>query len=406
MTERTVDIDSLGAQGDGVAHVDGKPLYVPFTLPGERVRVKAQGERGELVAIERLSTDRIAPPCRHFGVCGGCAIQHLAATPYGAWKRRMVATALAHRGLEIPVLEPIVSPPMSRRRARFALKRTAARGLIVGFAERRSHRLVDVTACSVLRPEIVATLPLLRRHLVALVTREAAVTLTLTDGGLDVALSGVKAAGQDRLAALAALAEAGDFARLSSDGETIVERRAPVVRFAAAEVVLPPAGFLQATKHGEAALIDFVQQVVGKAARVVDLFAGVGTFALSLPQASLVHAVESDAALVRALTEAARRSGRKIVASERDLFRNPMLPVELKGFDTAIIDPPRAGAQAQVTALAASTVSTVIMISCDPATFARDARVLLDAGFSCRAVQPVDQFLWSPHVELAAAFRR
>lgn len=405
MTEVVVDIDSLGAQGDGVAHVDGKLLYAPFTLPGERVRVKLAGERGELVAIERPSADRIEPVCLHFGVCGGCAMQHLAAAPYGAWKRRMVATALAHRGLEIPVLEPIVSPPMSRRRARFTLKRTP-RGLIVGFAERRSHRLVDVAACSVLRPEIVAMLPLLRRHLAALVTREAAVTLTLTDGGLDVALSGVKAAGQNRLAALAALAEAGDFARLSSDGETIVERRAPVVRFAVAEVSLPPAGFLQATKHGEAALLDFVQQAVGKAARVVDLFAGVGTFALSLPQASLVHAVESDAALVRALTEAARRSGRKIVAEARDLFRNPLLPVELKGYDAAIVDPPRAGAQAQVAAVAASPVSTVMMISCDAATFARDARVLLDAGFSCGAVQPVDQFLWSPHVELAATFRR
>lgn len=405
MTERTVVIASLGAQGDGIAQVDGKPLYVPFTLPGERARVRMDGERGELIAVEQESPDRIAPVCPHFGVCGGCALQHLAADPYRAWKRQVVATALSHRGLEIPLLDPLVSPPASRRRARFTMKR-AARGLIVGFAERRSHRLVEVTACPVLRPEIVAALPLLRRHLAALVSREAAATLTLTDRGLDVALNGVKAAGAEGLAALAALAEAGNFARLSSDGETIVERRAPVARFAAGEITLPPAGFLQATREGEAALIDIVQQAVDKAARVVDLFAGVGTFALSLPQASLVHAVESDAAAVRALSDAVRRSGRKVVVERRDLFRNPLLPVELQGYDAAIVDPPRAGAQAQVAALAASTVSTVVMISCNPATFARDARVLLDAGFSCRAAQPVDQFLWSPHVELAAAFRR
>lgn len=405
MTERLVTIDSLGSQGDGVAHIDGKPLYVPFTLPGERVRVRMDGERGELIAVEQKSADRVAPPCPHFGVCGGCALQHLAAVPYRAWKRQMVATALSHRGLDIEVLDPIVSPLMSRRRARLALKRTA-RGLMVGFAERRSHRLVEVTACSVLRPEIVAALPLLRRHLVALVSREAAATLTLTDGGLDVALDGVKAAGQERLAALASLAEAGDFARLTSDGETIVERRAPVARFAAGEVTLPPASFLQATRDGETALIHAAQQAVDQAARVADLFAGVGTFALSLPQASLVHAVESDTAAVRALSDAARRSGRKIVVERRDLFRNPLLPVELQGYDVAIVDPPRAGAQAQVAALAASTVSTVVMVSCNPATFARDARVLMDAGFSCRAVQPVDQFLWSPHVELAAVFRR
>lgn len=406
MTEAVVRIDRLGAQGDGVATYDNAPLYVPFALPDEEVKVRIAGERAELLEILHPSADRIEPVCPHFGVCGGCVAQHLSAARYAQWKSDQIRTALSHRGLDIALALPHISPPGSRRRARFTARRDKG-SVVLGFAGRRSHVLVDVTDCPVMQPRILAMLPLLRQTFARLMTgKTAAVHITLTDTGLDVDLSGVRSSGAAALMDLAALAEGGDMARLCVDGDVIVERRTPVVHFGGVAVTPPPAAFLQATQDGEDALTNMVKAALADARRVADLFCGIGTFALSLPATVHVAAWDGHGPSIAALTAAVRRANRRVVSRQRDLFRDSLTAIELQGFDAVVLDPPRAGAAAQVAMLAQSDIKSVIMVSCNPATFARDARVLINAGFSCREVKPVDQFLWSPHVELAAAFRR
>lgn len=406
MSEAVVHIERLGAQGDGIATWQGSPLYVPFALPGEDVKVRIEGDRANLVDILHQSPHRVASACPHFGVCGGCAVQHLSPESYPQWKIEQIRTALSHRGLDIPIEPPHISPPGSRRRTKFTVRRSKG-GIALGFAQRRSHALVDITACPVTHPDILAVLPVLRRSLQSLLkARDATVQITRTDSGLDVDLTGVKSEGASALMALADIANDADLARLSVEGEVIVTRREPVVHFGGVAVTPPPVAFLQATRDGEAALIDLVRAGTADSKRVADLFSGIGTFALSLESKTAVTAPESDASAVSALQAAARTSNRPITARRRDLFRDPLTAEELKAFDAAIVDPPRAGAAAQTAMIAASRLPLVVMISCNPATFARDARMLVDAGFSCPAIQPVDQFLWSPHVELAAVFRR
>lgn len=406
MTEAVVRIERLGAQGDGIVTYNNAPLYVPFALPDENVKVRIDGERGELLEILQPSTHRVAPDCAHFGVCGGCAVQHLAAESYAHWKTSQIKAALSHRGLDLPILPLHISPPGSRRRAKLSVQRLQGKAA-VGFAGRRSHTIVDVQACPVTHPDIVAVLPLLRRALPPLLKgKDATVQITLTNSGLDVDLVSVKSDGVAALMALADIANEGDFARLSVVGEAIVTRRPPVVHFGDVAVTLPPGAFMQATRDGEKALIEFASAAVADAKSVADLFSGIGTFALSLPGNTVVTAMESDAAAVSALQGAARQANRKLTVRRRDLFRDPLTVDELKQFDAVIVDPPRTGAAAQTAMIAASRLPVAVMISCNPATFTRDARVLVDAGFNCPGVLPVDQFLWSPHVELAALFQR
>jgi 23S rRNA (uracil1939-C5)-methyltransferase len=394
-----VTIERLGRDGDGIAGA----LRLPFALPGERWRLDPEPT---LVAA---APERVPPPCPQFGRCGGCALQHAADGWLADWKAGTIARALAARGLAAPLRPVATSPPNARRRAVLAGRRTR-RGALVGLHARRSETVVPIDGCLLLRPEILAARPALERLTGLGASRSAALRLTVTAGpaGLDVAVAGGRPLDAGLRTALAAEAEAADFARLSWDGEGVAERRPPFQQLGAARVVPPPGGFLQATAEGEAALVAAVRAAVGDARRIGDLFAGCGTFTLPLAASAEVLAVEGDAAAVAALAAGWRRAPglRRVVAVARDLFRRPLLPPELKGLDAVVIDPPRAGAEAQSRALAASAVRRVAAVSCDPASFARDAKILVEAGFRLDWVQPVDQFRWSGHVELAAGLSR
>jgi 23S rRNA (uracil1939-C5)-methyltransferase len=402
---RELTVERLGIDGEGVA----EGLRVPFALPGERLLGTVADGAVAIAELIEASPARAAPPCRHFGTCGGCALQHATDGFVAEWKRAAVSRALLARGLATEVRPVLTSPARSRRRAVFAGRRTR-KTTLVGFFGRRSEVLVDVDGCHVLRPAIVAAGPALAELVAAGAPRSRAVRLTVTEGpaGLDIDMAGGRPADAALGARLAALAEAHDLARLCWDGEPIVQRRTPFQRMGRARVVPPPGAFLQATAEGEAALLAAVRAAVGDARRMADLFAGCGTFALPLAERAEVRAVEADAAMTAALDAAWRATPglRRVAAERRDLFRRPLLPDELAGVDAVVIDPPRAGAEAQCRALARSRVPVVAAVSCDPRSFARDAGLLAEGGFRLDWVQPVDQFRWSGHVELAARFSR
>ena len=395
-----VTIERLGRDGDGIAGA----LRLPFALPGERWRV---GEGAP--ALLAAAPERVEPPCPHFGACGGCALQHAADGFVSGWKAGTIARALAARGLAAPVRPTATSPAGSRQRAVFAGRRTR-KGAAVGFFGRRSDALVEVPGCLVVRPEIVAARPALAALTARGASRSGTLRLIVTHGpaGLDVAVAGGKPLDAGLRQGLAALAEEADLARLAWEGEVLALRRPPVQPMGRALVVPPPGAFLQATAEGADALVAAVGEATRGAARIADLFAGCGTLALPLAERAAVRAVEGDAAMLAALDAAARRAPglRPVAVEARDLFRRPLLAGELDGFDAVAIDPPRAGAEAQSLEIARSRVPRVAAVSCDPATFARDARILVDGGFRLDWVQPVDQFRWSGHVEIAAAFSR
>jgi 23S rRNA (uracil1939-C5)-methyltransferase len=384
-----VTIERLGREGDGLAG----DLRLPFALPGERWQIGP----GEPLLLEP-SPERVAPPCRHFGACGGCALQHASDAFLAAWKAGTIARALLARGLEAPLRPTLTSPPRSRRRAVLAGRRTR-KAVTLGFHARRSEALVDIAECHVLRPEIVAAKPALQRLAALGATRSAELRLTVTLGpaGLDVDAAGGRRLDAELASRLAATAEAADLARLAWDGEPVALRRPPFQAFGSARVVPPPGAFLPATAHGEAALLAAVREATAGATRIVDLFAGCGTFALPLAAAAEVRAVEADAAMLAALAAGWRQAPglRRVETEARDLFRRPLVAAELARFDAAVIDPPRAGAEAQTRELARSRLARIAAVSCDPATFARDASLLAAAGFRLDWVQPVDQFRWS-----------
>lgn len=416
MSVERLEIGRIGPRGDGVALTPAGPVYVPLVLPGERVEVSVDADRGRLVSVLDRSPDRIEPECRHFGVCGGCALQHWAPEPYRAFKRDLVVEALARAGIATPVGATIPAHGEGRRRATFHARGTggsAPRGrdtLSVGFAGRRSHAVVPIDACPILAPGLAGALPAAWALAEALtpVAKPLDIQVTATDAGLDVDVRGSGPLKPDRVAALAEVAAKHRLARLTRHGELVLQREPPSVRMGRASVILPPGSFLQATAEGEETLARLVVDAVGKAKRVADLFSGVGTFALRLAERARVSAVESSAPAVEALARAVRGvSGLKPVEAEaRDLFRRPLMPMELKGFDAVVFDPPRQGAEAQSHQLAASAVPLVVGVSCDPVSFARDASILIGGGYRLEAVTPVDQFLYSSHVELVGVFRR
>ena len=404
-------IESLGAQGDGVT---AEGVFVPFALPGERVRLTASGHRARLDAVLRRTPERAEPPCPHFGSCGGCALQHASDRLLADWKRDLVGRALASRGIEgVDIRATATSPPGSRRRATFAARRTR-KGALVGFHAAGSDEIVAVTACPVSDPALVAALPALAELAEIGASRKGALRLTVTAGerGLDVAVEGGKPVEGPMYGELVAIAATRDLARLSWEGEPLVTRRQPVHRFGRAWVAPPPGGFLQATREGEAALVAAMREAVGGtvvgAGRVADLFAGSGTFALSLAETAELLAADADAQALAALDTGWRGAEglRRITTERRDLLHRPLLARQLAAFDAVVFDPPRAGARAQVQQLALSPVPRIGAVSCNPATFARDARTLIDGGYRLDWVLPVDQFRWSSHVELAAAFSR
>jgi 23S rRNA (uracil1939-C5)-methyltransferase len=404
------DIARLGAQGDGITDTASGPVFVPYTLAGERVQADVRGERARLIAIIEASPERIAPVCRHFTHCGGCAVQHLRTPAYLAWKRELVASAFSARGIDAPIGHVATVGLGARRRASFSARRTG-RGVVLGFHEAKGVDIVDLQECPVTASSIVRALPGLRRLVEPLMSRRAAgrVVVTLAANGLDVAIEDVPVDPSVEVREfLAREAAALKLARLTLAGDTLYQATVPAVRFGTANVVLPARSFLQAAPAAEAEMVRLVAQAVGESKRVVDLFCGMGTFTFPLAQRAPVLAVDGDKSAITALANAANRTpGLKPIDTKlRDLFREPLSVKELQGFDAAVFDPPRAGAATQAAALAASGVKTIAAVSCNPATLARDARILIDGGFKLERVTPIDQFLYSPHIEAVAILRR
>jgi len=408
---RELCIESVGAQGDGVT---GDHVFVPLTLPGERVRADVRGERAEMVEVLEASPDRVAPACPHFGDCGGCALQHWASDPYLVWKAEQIRLALGRERIETEILPAFAAPPGARRRLALHARRDGG-AVRLGFKARRTWRLVEIKVCPISEPALVAALPALKALAGPFLEHaKSAPTLhvTWTLSGLDVDVTGIerKSGGlsADARMRAAKAAAAGDMARVTLAGETIYQARQPVVRLGPATVALPPGSFLQAVAQAEAAMADFAVDAIAGATRVADLYCGVGAFTFRLARTASVHAADVSAPAVKALIAATgTASGLKpIVAEARDLGRRPLLAMEMKKLDAVVFDPPRAGALEQSGEIGRSKVGTVVGISCNPTTFARDARILVDAGFKLEAVKPIDQFLWSPHVELVGVFRR
>lgn len=401
------DIARLGRKGDGVAISGEARALAALTLPGETVEGEAQDGRIAAPRILTPSPDRVRPPCPHYRACGGCALMHGSDGFVKAWKVGVVTEALRAQGLTAAIAGVHVSPPRSRRRAVLSGRRTK-KGALVGFHARASEVIVDLAECHVLRPAILSALPLLRELTVTGASRagELSLTVTETPAGLDIAVTGGKPMEPALFSALAALAERGDLARLTWNDQPIT-RRPPALVMGRAQVVPPPGSFLQATAEGEAALLSAVRDITRGAGRLLDLFAGCGTFTLPLAETAEVHAVEGLAAPLAALQDAARRAPglRRITTAVRDLSRRPLLPDEL-GYDAIVIDPPRAGAEAQVREIARIGAAKLAWVSCDPVTFARDARILAQGGWVISRLFVIDQFRWSPHVETVAEFRR
>ncbi len=402
-------IDRLGHLGDAIGTGPEGAVFVPQMLPGEVVEGDVQGDRMVTPRIITPSPNRVKPPCPHARTCGGCMLQH-ASDPFVAdWKTEVVRSALQGQGLTTEFRPMHTSPPRSRRRATLAARRTKG-GALIGFHARGSDTLVSVPNCQLLHPDLMATFPGLEALVKMGGSRSAEVSLmvTRTESGADVVVTGGKPLDAQARMDLARVTEAQGFSRLTWDGEVIALRAAPMQRFGRALVSPPPGAFLQATGPGESALLAAVNIAIGPAKRIVDLFAGVGTFALPLAERAEVHAVEGDAAMTAALLKGANNAQglRRVTVETRDLFRRPLEPDEFKGIDAVVIDPPRAGADAQTACLAVSGVPVIAAVSCNPVTFARDAKVLLAAGYMLDWVQVVDQFRWSAHVELVARFSK
>jgi 23S rRNA (uracil1939-C5)-methyltransferase len=406
-------IDHVGHFGDGVALVDGKSIYVPYTLGGETVEVApvaGHPDRRRLLAIERASPERIPPFCQHFGVCGGCAIQHWDAEPYRAWKRNLVVETLAQARLDGEVAPLIDAHGLGRRRITLHARMSTHDVLKVGFAAAGSHDIVPVDRCPILDPALSGALEAAWALAEPLTPtgKPLDIQITATEGGLDVDVRGSGPLPAKMIATLSRVAEQHRLARLTRHGELVLMREPPTIAVGTARVTLPPGSFLQATIAGEQTLAALVSEHCKRARHVADLFCGVGSFGLRLATKTRVSAFDSDAGAVAALQKAAMAtSGLKPVKAEaRDLFRRPLMPQELRDYDTIVFDPPRQGAEAQVRQLAASKIPVVVAVSCNVATFARDARILVDGGYRLERVTPVDQFRHTAHVELVARFSK
>jgi 23S rRNA (uracil1939-C5)-methyltransferase len=405
-------IDQVGGEGDGVAV---GPIYVPFALPGERVLAIGGGDRRELVEVLAESPQRVEPPCPHFFACGGCVLQHWAHGPYLAWKVERLRATLARERLETEILPAFAAQPATRRRVALHARKGGREAARLGYKIRKSWDLVDIAVCPIAEPAIQAAIPALKRLAAPLFEHpKSAPTLhvTLSDTGLDVEITGVerKSGGlsADARMTLAGRAAEADLARVTLDGEVAYQAHTPQVRIGPATVRLPPGAFLQASASAEAAMAAFACAEAAGSNRIADLYCGVGAFTFRLAEIAPVYAADFAAEAVQALLAGvATAPGLKGIAAEaRDLVRRPVLAEELKKTDVVLFDPPRAGAAEQTAELARSGVARVIAVSCNPATFVRDARRLVDAGFVLERLLPVDQFLWSSHIELAAAFRR
>ncbi|MHA7774085.1 class I SAM-dependent RNA methyltransferase [Roseibium sp. M-1] len=409
MSEREIRITTLGHRGDGVAETETGPVYVAGALPGEIVRAKVDNGRAQDPVIETASPERIEPVCRHYDACGGCSVQHLAEEPYLAWKRGLVEKALRDRGIQTEIAPTVAATAGGRRRAVLTATR-AGRHTLLGYHEKASHRLVDIRECPVLDQVIVKALPGLKALAAEVMPKKGDLRLTVlaTTAGLDIAIDNADKNYDRKIPALSQKVVEQDLARLSVNGEVILEVRPPLLDMGGVGIVAAPGGFTQATLAAEDALASLVLKGVGKAKTVADLFSGVGTFALRLGRQANVHAVEGDAAALAAFDKALRKPQglKKVTFERRDLSRRPLVREELEPFEAVVFDPPRAGAQAQAEQLAASKVKTIVAVSCNPATLARDLRILIDGGYVLQSVTPVDQFHYSPHIEAVAVLTR
>jgi 23S rRNA (uracil1939-C5)-methyltransferase len=405
-------IDRMGHRGDGIADGPDGPIFVPGTLPGETVEVESvpgHPDRRHLLNVEKPSAERIAPICPHFGVCGGCAVQHWQSAPYRAWKRDLVVEALRQAGLDAPVGDLIDAHGKGRRRAVFHARRGAHDVLEVGFSAARAHRVIAIDRCPVLAKSLDGALGAAWAIAEALgpAQRPLDIQVTATDAGLDIDVRGSGPLTSSLITALAHIAAAQNLARLTRHGELIVQHRAPTLRMGAATVPLPPAAFLQATAEGEAALSQLVLSACAGAKHIADLFCGIGPFALRLAEHGRVFAADDDEAALAALKRAAATPGLKPIETEtHDLFRSPLVASELRRFDAVVFDPPRQGAQAQARELASSSVPLLVAVSCNPGTFARDVAELVRGGYRLVDVTPVDQFRYSVHVEIVGRLER
>ena len=407
---REVVATSIGLQGDGLAN----GLHVPLALPGERLMVEAQGDRGRILTILEASAERIEPVCAHFGDCGGCALQHWSAGPYLAWKAERIRLALARVRLETEILPPFAAVPRTRRRVALHARRTGS-SMVLGFKGRRSWQVVPIRQCAIAVPAIVSALPVLAELAEPFLEHPASapilhVTATLT--GLDIDVTGIerKSGGlsADARQAIAEIARRADMARVTLGGETLYQARRPEIRVGDAVVQIPPGAFLQAVPEAEAAMVRFALEAADGACKIADLYCGVGAFSLPLARIAPVMAADVSAQAIAALTSARGTTPglKAIAATARDLDRRPVSAEELTDVDLVLFDPPRAGAETQVREIARSRTPRVIGVSCNPTTFARDARILADGGFRLVEVLPVDQFLWSPHIEMVGTFSR
>ena len=412
MTEQ-LTISRLGHRGDGVADTATGLVYVPYTLPGEVVTVEAVAghpDRRHLDHVDRPSHERATPICKHFGICGGCALQHWSLAEYRLWKRNLVVEALEHAGLLAPVEPLIDAHGEGRRRCVLHARRGAHEVLEVGFTAPRAHHIVAIDRCPILAPGLDGAVQ--AAWAIAEILKPANkpldIQVTVTDSGMDIDVRGSGPLSAQRTTQLAGIAEKYRLARITRHGELVAQRAQPTLKIGRAHVPLPPGAFLQATAEGEAALARLVLGHVSAVKRVADLFCGIGTFALRLAERSRVSAADLEASAIQALTRAAQTaSGLKPVeATARDLFRRPFMAAELKAFDAVVFDPPRQGAETQAHELAKSGVAKIVAVSCDAASFARDAHILVEGGYRLGAVTPVDQFRYSSHVEIVATFER
>jgi 23S rRNA (uracil1939-C5)-methyltransferase len=403
-TDAELLIVGLGAQGDGIAEAADGPRYVPFALPGERVR---PGKAGVPEVLSLPSAERRPPLCRHFGVCGGCVAQHMSDGLYADWKRGILVAAFRQRGIDAEVA-PLKRIAAASRRRTAMTARCQGGQIVLGYHPRESGAVFQVAECPVLLPEIVARFGALRAIASCLSEGEIRLTLLATPAGLDVAIALGRPVGAKTTMRLAQLAAEHRLARISIDGQSMVERAVPRLELAGLTVSPPPGAFLQAVSAAEAAISEEVLAAAGKPRRAADLFCGLGTLAFALARSAKVKAIDSDPAAIEALRLAARHAKglKPIEADVRDLFREPLSASELNGFDAVLFDPPRAGAKAQAAELARSRVPVVVAVSCYPGTLARDVRILIDGGYRLERVVPIDQFLFSAHVESVAYLRR
>ena len=406
-------IDHVGHRGDGVAIAGGEAIYVPYALGGETVEVTDvpghHPDRRRLLNVEIASPERIEPFCRHFGVCGGCAIQHWEMEHYRAWKHALVVEALNQAKLDCAVAPLIDAHGKGRRRITLHARMGTHEVLKVGYAAASTHDIIPIDRCPLLDPALDGALEAAWALAEPLIStgKPLDIQVTATDNGLDLDIRGSGPLRPATVASLSRLAEKHRLARLTRHGELVLMPSTPTVKMGAATVTLPPGSFLQATVAGEETLAALVAEHCGRAKHIADLFCGVGPFALRLAARARIAAFDNDSAAVASLQKAAHAPGLKPVKAEaRDLFRRPLVAQELREFDCVVFDPPRQGAQAQAERLAASAARTVVAVSCNAATFARDARILVDGGYRLEVVTPVDQFRHTPHVELVARFAR